>query len=90
MERGGQTVQAIGAAIFVWGFVADATGAGAPAGIVSQGSAGLGGALGYFDGKSGDSGQSARLVQLGRGHNQMDTGWKNSLKEGKECWPSSF
>ncbi|MHB8413613.1 MAG: RHS repeat domain-containing protein [Candidatus Acidiferrales bacterium] len=56
-ERGGQTVQAIGAGIFVWGFVADATGVGAPVGIFSQGSAALGMALGYLTEEAGAAGK---------------------------------
>ena len=46
MEAGGTTVVVGSGVVFMWGFVAEGTGIGAPVGVLSQGAATFGGTLG--------------------------------------------
>ncbi len=63
MENGGTTVMVVAGGVFVWGFIADGTGIGAPAGLFSQASAVVGGTLGAVVDGLGKLGKSAGVCQ---------------------------
>jgi hypothetical protein len=61
MENGGKTVIVISGGVALWGFVAEGTGIGAPVGLLSQGSAGVGAILGGITDALGALGKSAGI-----------------------------
>ena len=61
LEFGGVATTTFASGVFLWGFAADATGVGAPVGLFSQASAGVGMAVGSLVGGVGVMGQKLGL-----------------------------